>query len=144
MCLSHIRNVQDELHPGSILQRIPLVNLAFEVELRRLANFGGFRLSELAASLAVSERTLNRRFKEAVGLAPLTYLQNLRIEVAKRLLETRPIGLEAVSQRVGYGDISTFRQLFKRKTELSPSEYQMRFSRATAVNAEGELRRSRG
>ncbi|CAD6516395.1 hypothetical protein LMG28727_01317 [Paraburkholderia kirstenboschensis] len=46
----------------------------------------GFRLSDLAASLAVSERTLNRRFKEAVGLAPLTYLQNLRIEVAKRLL----------------------------------------------------------
>jgi transcriptional regulator GlxA family with amidase domain len=93
----------------------------------------GFRLGDLAASLAVSERTLNRRFKEAVGLAPLTYLQNLRIEVAKRLLETRPIGLEAVSQRVGYGDISTFRQLFKRKTGLSPSEYQMRFSRAVAA-----------
>jgi transcriptional regulator GlxA family with amidase domain len=102
----------------------------------------GFRLSDLAASLAVSERTLNRRFKEAVGLAPLTYLQNLRIEVAKRLLETRPIGLEAVSQRVGYGDISTFRQLFKRKTGMSPSEYQMRFSRRAAKNVEGEPRRN--
>ncbi|WP_308705701.1 AraC family transcriptional regulator [Paraburkholderia sp. BL18I3N2] len=45
----------------------------------------------------------------------------MRIEVAKRSPETRPIGLEAVSQRVGYGDISTFRQLFKRKTGLSPS-----------------------
>jgi transcriptional regulator GlxA family with amidase domain len=61
----------------------------------------------------------------------LTYLQNLRIEVAKQLLESRPIGLEIVSQRVGYGDISTFRQLFKRKTGLSPSEYQMRFARAS-------------
>ncbi|CAG9261445.1 Transcriptional regulator, AraC family with amidase-like domain [Burkholderia diffusa] len=96
----------------------------------------GFRLSDLAASLAVSERTLNRRFKEAVGLAPLTYLQNLRVEVAKRLLETRPIGLEAVSQRVGYGDVSTFRQLFKRKTGLSPSEYQMQFSRTAAKRKE--------
>jgi transcriptional regulator GlxA family with amidase domain len=104
----------------------------------------GFRLSDLAASLAVSERTLNRRFKEAVGLAPLAYLQNLRIEVAKRLLETRPIGLEALSQRVGYGDISTFRQLFKRKTGLSPSEYQMRFSRAAAKNMEGEPGRKDG
>jgi transcriptional regulator GlxA family with amidase domain len=92
----------------------------------------GFRLSELAASLAVSERTLNRRFKQAVGLAPLAYLQNLRIEVAKQLLESRPIGLETVSQRVGYADISTFRQLFKRKTGLSPSEYQMRFARPFA------------
>jgi len=89
----------------------------------------GFLLSELAAWLAVSERTLNRRFKQAVGLAPLAYLQNLRIEVAKQLLESRPIGLEALSQRVGYTDGSTFRQLFKRKTGLSPSEYQLRFSR---------------
>jgi transcriptional regulator GlxA family with amidase domain len=94
----------------------------------------GFRLSELAASLAVSERTLNRRFKQAVGLAPLAYLQNLRIEVAKQLLESRPIGVEIVSQRVGYADISTFRQLFKRKTGLSPSEYQMRFARAAVTD----------
>ncbi|SPB14388.1 transcriptional regulator [Caballeronia novacaledonica] len=97
----------------------------------------GFRLSELAAWLAVSERTLNRRFKQAVGLAPLTYLQNLRIEVAKQLLESRPIGLDKVSQRVGYGDLSTFRQLFKRKTGLSPSAYQMRVGR-TAVTHERE------
>jgi transcriptional regulator GlxA family with amidase domain len=89
----------------------------------------GFRLSELAADLAVSERTLNRHFKLAVGIAPLEYLQNLRIEVAKQLLESRPISLDAVGQRVGYGDLSTFRQLFKRKTGLSPREYQMRFAR---------------
>jgi transcriptional regulator GlxA family with amidase domain len=92
----------------------------------------GFRLSELAEWLAVSERTLNRRFKLAVGLAPLAYLQNLRIEVAKQLLESRPIGLDMVSQRVGYADLSTFRQLFKRKTGLSPSEYQMRFARTSS------------
>jgi transcriptional regulator GlxA family with amidase domain len=94
----------------------------------------GFNLGELAASLAVSERTLNRRFKQAVGLAPLAYLQNLRIEVAKQLLETRPIGIETVSERVGYGDLSTFRQLFKRKTGLSPGEYQTRFARTAMAN----------
>jgi transcriptional regulator GlxA family with amidase domain len=92
----------------------------------------GFRMSELADWLAVSERTLNRRFRQALGVAPLVYLQNLRIEVAKQLLETRPVGIDAVSQRVGYGDLSTFRQLFKRKTGLTPGEYQMRFARPTA------------
>ncbi|MEI5996341.1 helix-turn-helix domain-containing protein [Paraburkholderia bengalensis] len=97
----------------------------------------GFRLSDLAAWLAVSERTLNRRFKLAVGLAPLTYLQNLRIEVAKQLLESRPIALETVSQRVGYGDLSTFRQLFKRKTGLSPSDYQRKFARASGPDIRG-------
>lgn len=89
----------------------------------------GFRLSELAAQLAVSERTLNRRFKQAVGEAPLEYLQTLRVEVAKRLLEAGVLPFAAVSQRVGYSDISTFRQLFKRKTGLSPREYQRHFMR---------------
>lgn len=97
----------------------------------------GFRLSELADYLAVSERTLNRRFKLAVGLAPLEYLQNLRIEVAKQLLESRPIGVDVVSERVGYGDLSTFRQLFKRKTGLSPREYQRRFA-SSSVRGEDE------
>lgn len=87
----------------------------------------GLRLSELAAFLAVSERTLHRHFKQAVGEAPLEYLQKLRIEVAKRLLEAGQISVYDVSQRVGYGDISAFRQLFKRETQLSPRQYQLRF-----------------
>lgn len=90
------------------------------------------RLSELATYLAVSERTLSRRFKSAIGMAPLEYLQALRIEVAKRLLENGTIGFDTVSQRVGYEDPSTFRQLFKRGTGVSPREYQRRFARPKA------------
>lgn len=88
-----------------------------------------FRLAELACHLAVSERTVNRRFKLAIGEAPLRYLQSLRIDVAKRLLETKGLNVDAVSERVGYGDLSTFRRLFRRETGLSPREYQRRFSR---------------
>jgi transcriptional regulator GlxA family with amidase domain len=95
----------------------------------------GCRLSELAAHLAVSERTLNRRFKQAVGDPPLEYLQTLRVEVAKRLLESGRFGFDVVSQRVGYGDLGTFRQLFKRKTGLSPREYQRRFAQSLALGA---------
>lgn len=91
-----------------------------------------FRLDELARHLAVSERTLNRRFKQAVGAPPLHYLQTLRIDVAKRLLETRRLKVDSVSARVGYGDLSTFRRLFKRETGLSPREYQRRFARQAA------------
>jgi transcriptional regulator GlxA family with amidase domain len=97
----------------------------------------GFRLSELAAHLAVSERTLNRRFNQAVGDSPLEYLQSLRVEVAKRLLEVGHTSLEAVSQRVGYGDLSTFRELFKRKTGLTPREYQRRFVRHVSRSTSG-------
>jgi transcriptional regulator GlxA family with amidase domain len=89
----------------------------------------GFSLGELARHLAVSERTLNRRFKRAVGDAPLHYLQSLRVDVAKRLLQTRRLSVDAVGARVGYQDLSTFRRLFKRETGLSPRDYQRRFAR---------------
>ncbi len=88
-----------------------------------------FCLAELAGHLAVSERTLNRRFKLAVGESPLRYLQSLRIAVAKQLLETEGLGVDVVSEQVGYGDLSSFRQLFKRETGLSPAEYRSRFAR---------------
>jgi transcriptional regulator GlxA family with amidase domain len=87
----------------------------------------GFNLAELARHLSVSERTLNRRFKLAIGLAPLQYLQNLRVDVAKRLLQKGGLSVDAVGERVGYRDLSTFRRLFRRETGLSPREYQRRF-----------------
>jgi transcriptional regulator GlxA family with amidase domain len=95
----------------------------------------GFHLPELAAQLAVSERTLNRRFKQATGIGPLDYLQTLRVEVAKGLLETGKLGVDDVCRKVGYADLSTFRVLFKRKTGLSPRDYRERFRRAQAPAA---------
>jgi transcriptional regulator GlxA family with amidase domain len=89
----------------------------------------GFNLGALARALAVSERTLNRRFKLATGKAPLQYLQSLRVDVAKRLLAGGGLNVDAVGARVGYRDLSTFRRLFKRETGLSPREYQHRFAR---------------
>lgn len=88
-----------------------------------------FRLADLASYLAVSERTVNRRFKLATDETPLGYLQSLRIDIAKRLLETTRLNVGVISERVGYGDLSTFRRLFKREAGLSPREYQQRFSR---------------
>ena len=85
---------------------------------------------------------MNRRFKLATGEAPLHYLQTLRVDVAKRLLETKGLNVDAVSARVGYGDLSTFRRLFKRETGLSPREYQRRFSRnASGRGASAAARR---
>ncbi|AGK47741.1 bacterial regulatory helix-turn-helix s, AraC family protein [Burkholderia thailandensis MSMB121] len=88
-----------------------------------------FDLPRLSRHLALSERTVNRRFKQAVGTPPLKYLQTLRIEVAKRLLEQKKLGIDAVCERVGYTDVSGFRQLFKRVTGISPGEYRRRFAR---------------
>lgn len=105
----------------------PLVTKAQTMLEKRLKI--GIRLGDLAESLAVSERTLSRRFQQALGQTPIAYLQTLRIDYAKRLLETSRLSVEAVGEKVGYGDLSTFRRLFKRETGLTPKDFQKRFSR---------------
>jgi transcriptional regulator GlxA family with amidase domain len=91
-----------------------------------------FSLDDLAERFALSKRTLIRRFKQAVGDTPVNYLQRLRVEEAKRLLETTPAPLEEIVARVGYGDVSTFRKLFQQLTQLSPKAYRLRFNLAFA------------
>ncbi len=79
------------------------------------------------AASGVPERSLKRRFKAATGLALIDHVQNLRIEEAKRLLETETISSEAISAEVGYENPAFFRKLFKRGTGLTPSQYRRMF-----------------
>lgn len=76
----------------------------------------------------VPERTLKRRFKSATGLTLIDYVQNLRIEEAKRLLEESDLAADAVSAEVGYEDASFFRRLFRRTTGLTPKGYRRLFA----------------
>lgn len=85
-------------------------------------------LMDLSDHLAVSYRTLIRRFKNATGETPIQYIQKSRIESAKQLLETTDLNLETVMERVGYADVSAFSLLFKRLTRLTPREYRRQFS----------------
>ena len=84
-------------------------------------------IDDLADEMHVSYRTLNRRFIEVTELAPLAYLQALRIERAKELLESSHIDFDAITSNVGYEDASSFRRLFKRSTGISPAQYRRQF-----------------
>ncbi len=81
----------------------------------------------------VPERTLKRRFKEATGLTFIDYVQNLRIEQSKRLLEASDLAVDEVSANVGYEDHSFFRRLFKRLTGLTPAAYRRMFKPVTRM-----------
>jgi transcriptional regulator GlxA family with amidase domain len=72
----------------------------------------GVSVEELAAYASVSTRTLNRRFKTATGQTPRGYLQRIRIEAAKRLLETSTDPVDHLRTQVGYGDPTAFRRAF--------------------------------
>jgi transcriptional regulator GlxA family with amidase domain len=95
------------------------------------------QLDRLAAEIGMSSRNFARRFKQATGHGPLAYLQSLRIEIAKRLIENDRQTVQEVAGEVGYEDLLFFRNLFKRHTGLSPNEYRRRFGQtARAVAAE--------
>ena len=85
------------------------------------------RISELAHMLAVSDRTLIRRFHSAMGQSPLTYLQHLRIDTARALLEAGDLSTEQIAGYVGYSDTASFTRLFRERVGFTPSAYRGRF-----------------
>ncbi|CBL44923.1 transcriptional regulator, AraC family [gamma proteobacterium HdN1] len=81
-------------------------------------------LSEVAKKFGMSVRTFHRRFKAATGLAPLHYLQELRVDTAKDLLQTSNLSIAEIAWQVGYQDLSYFAQLFRRQLGVTPGEYR--------------------
>lgn len=86
-----------------------------------------FTLDDVADLVGMSHRNFKRRFKQATGENPLRYLQQLRLEMAKSLLEKSMESIEIITQDIGYEDSRTFRRLFRQYTSLSPREYRARF-----------------
>lgn len=84
-------------------------------------------VAEMAARAQLSGRTFLRRFKAATGIAPNAYLQNLRIEKARGLLERSRIPVADIGWKVGYGDPSAFSRMFRTATGLTAGEYRKRF-----------------
>jgi transcriptional regulator GlxA family with amidase domain len=97
----------------------------------------GFRERAPVAAMArltgLSERTLVRRFQQATGLTPIRYIQTVRIEEAKQLLETTDTAIEAIANELGYEDARFFVRLFKREVKLTPSQYRRKFGQLRAV-----------
>ena len=84
-------------------------------------------VEEMIKRSRLAERTFKRRFVSATGLTPITYIQRLRIEDAKRRLERTDASVDQISWQVGYEDPAFFRRLFKRTTGLAPGAYRKRF-----------------
>jgi transcriptional regulator GlxA family with amidase domain len=84
-------------------------------------------IDELAPRFGYGVRNFARRFKDATGYTPLAYLQTLRLEKAKHLLESTRMSLDAITFKVGYEDSNSFRRLFQQRVGLLPASYRKKF-----------------
>jgi transcriptional regulator GlxA family with amidase domain len=92
-------------------------------------------VAEVVRQSGLPKRTFDRRFKAATGYSPLPYIQALRIEEAKHVLETTDIAVDSVSRQVGYEDAASFRRLFRRLSGLSPGDYRRKMQPPGIVRA---------
>ncbi|WKZ61302.1 MAG: helix-turn-helix domain-containing protein [Cyclobacteriaceae bacterium] len=90
-------------------------------------------VEQLASMLALGRRNLERRFKKATSNSVVEYMQRVKIEAAKKSLETSSENVNEVMYRVGYTDSKAFRNTFKRYTGLSPIQYRSKYNRALAT-----------
>jgi transcriptional regulator GlxA family with amidase domain len=91
----------------------------------------GLTTDELAERAGLGVRTFVRRFKAATGKMPGAYLQAVRVELAKAMLERDKSTVQQVCSAVGYDDAAFFRALFKRSTGMTPADYRARFGALT-------------
>lgn len=86
-----------------------------------------FSLDDLAGFIHVSVRTLQRRFLAATGMTPVQYLQAVRIERSKDLLESERLPVPDIAARVGYQDRVAFGRLFKKMVGMTPAAYRQKY-----------------
>lgn len=82
----------------------------------------------MAASSDTPERSFKRRFLKATGYTPIHYVQALRLNEAKRLLERTRWPIDEIAWEVGYEDPTFFRRLFKRRVGVTPGAHRRKFS----------------
>lgn len=87
-------------------------------------------LRELAARESMSVRTFTRRFRDEVGMAPVRWLTQQRIERARNLLETTDLPVDRVAERAGFGTATSLRQHLQAAIGVSPSAYRATFRAA--------------
>ena len=87
----------------------------------------GITVDDLASRGAMSARTLNRRFRSAVGIPPGEWLQRERLGLAQRLLEGTDEPIAAVARRAGYESPATMRAQFAARLHTSPRAYRHTF-----------------
>lgn len=88
------------------------------------------RVETLAERAAMSPRNFARFFRREVGMTPAAYVEELRVERARQLLEDSADPIDQIAARCGFGTPETMRRAFARRVGVAPAQYRARFRRA--------------
>lgn len=91
-------------------------------------------VDQLADKVGIGRRTFERRFKQATNNSVLEYIQRIKMEAAKRSLESSRKNINEVMYDVGYTDTKTFRSTFKKVTGLTPIEYRSKYNKLVQMS----------
>jgi transcriptional regulator GlxA family with amidase domain len=83
-----------------------------------------FSIEELAKAVALAPRTFARRVAVTCGLTPIQFVQRIRLETARWLLETTRLPVDEIARKVGYAEASTLRRLIRRDTKHPPGHFR--------------------
>ena len=86
-------------------------------------------VDQLASMLALGRRNMERRFKKATSNTITEYMRRVKVEAAKKRLETGRKNINEVMYEVGYSDAKAFRTVFKKIAGISPVEYRTKYNR---------------
>ncbi|MEU3226899.1 helix-turn-helix domain-containing protein [Streptomyces sp. NPDC006976] len=89
------------------------------------------QLRDMAQQESMSVRTFTRRFREEVGVSPVQWLTQQRVELARRLLESTDLSIDQVARDAGFGTPTSLRQHLQTALGVSPTVYRRTF-RSTA------------
>ena len=86
------------------------------------------RVPVLASRVGMSERHFSREFTKALGVTPGDYVEQVRVDAARRLLESEPVLVSVAASRAGFGTAETMRRAFLRRIGVPPDHYRRRFA----------------
>ncbi|HEY1998953.1 GlxA family transcriptional regulator [Paraburkholderia sp.] len=128
--------LESQAAPGSqmvAIQQYMLDNLA-----------AGHTLASLAERAHMSARNMTRLFTRECGVSPATFLNNARIDAARRFLESTDLTLREIAKRCGFDGTDGFRRTFQRRLQINPADYRDRFRSGDAPEpAHDELAKAR-
>jgi transcriptional regulator GlxA family with amidase domain len=89
-------------------------------------------VANLAERMNLSPRHLSRLFRSEIGITPATWVEQVRVTAARRLLERGGESPKQVAAHCGFTDVDTFRRAFARNIGVTPAEYRKRFASVAA------------